>query len=92
MEGSSSVSMQRKKEIVNKIINDWDPMGLIAMGAREDRYIVEIEQIVDGLYQTDTVDEFAARIKLCLDYSFSTDFSSITCLQVAVLIWEEVNE
>lgn len=92
MEGYISVSMQRKKEIVTKIVNDWDPMDLLAMGAGEDRYQNEIDQIVNSLNQVNTVDEFAEQIKQYMDQSFSTDFSSITCLQVAVLIWEEVNE
>ncbi|MCG1020898.1 DUF1871 family protein [Sutcliffiella horikoshii] len=92
MEGYISVSKQRKKEIVTKIVNEWDPMDLLAMGAGEDRYQQEIEKMVDALQQVNTVDEFAEQIKQYMDYSFSTDFSSITCLQVAVLIWEEVNK
>jgi hypothetical protein len=92
MEGYFSVSMQRKKEVVTKIVNEWDPLDLLAMGAGEDRYQHEIEKIVGALQKVNTVDEFAERIKQYMDHSFSTDLSSITCLQVAVLIWEEVNK
>ncbi|WP_404450308.1 YugE family protein [Sutcliffiella horikoshii] len=92
MESFISVSMQRKKDIVIKVINEWDPMDLLAMGAGEDRYRMEIDKIVDALDQINSVDELAVYIKQYMDASFSTDLPPITCLQVAVLIWEEIKD
>ncbi|TYS70346.1 DUF1871 family protein [Sutcliffiella horikoshii] len=92
MESFIGVSKIKKQEIVIQIINEWDPMDLLAMGAGEDRYRNEIDKIVDALDEVDSVDELARHIKLYMDASFSTDFPSITCLQVAVLIWEEINK
>lgn len=92
MESFIGVSKRKKQDIVTKIINEWDPMDLLAMGAGEDRYQLEIDKIVDALDQVDSVDELAGYIKQYMDASFSTDFPSITCLQVAVLIWEEIQE
>ncbi|MCM3616028.1 YugE family protein [Sutcliffiella horikoshii] len=86
------VSKRKKQEVVIKIINEWDPIGLLAMGAGEDRYRLEIDKIVDALDQVHSVDELASYIKHYMDASFSTDFPSITCLQVAVLIWEEIKD
>lgn len=92
MESFISVSKRKKQDIVTKIINEWDPMDLLAMGAGEDRYRLEIDKIVDALDQVNSVDELAGYIKQYMDASFSTDLPSITCLQVAVLIWEEIHE
>ncbi|WP_226681489.1 DUF1871 family protein [Sutcliffiella horikoshii] len=92
MESFISVSKRKKQDIVTKIINEWDPMDLLAMGAGEDRYRLEIDKIVDALDQVDSVDKLARSIKQYMDASFSTDLPSITCLQVAVLIWEEIQE
>ncbi|UAL49383.1 DUF1871 family protein [Sutcliffiella horikoshii] len=92
MESFISVSKRKKQDVVTKIINEWDPMDLLAMGAGEDRYRLKIDKIVDALDQVDSVDVLAGFIKQYMDASFSTDFPSITCLQVAVLIWEEIQE
>jgi len=92
MESFISVSKRKKQDVVTKIINEWDPMDLLALGAGEDRYRLEIDKIVDALDQVDSVDVLAGFIKQYMDASFSTDFPSITCLQVAVLIWEEIKE
>lgn len=92
MESFISVSKRKKQDIVTKIINEWDPMDLLAMGAGENRYRLEIDKIVDALDQVDSVDELAGYIKHYMDASFSTDLPSITCLQVAVLIWEGIHE
>ncbi|KPB06434.1 DUF1871 family protein [Bacillus sp. CHD6a] len=89
MESFIGVSKIKKQEIVSEIINEWDPMDLLAMGAEESRYRNQIDKIVDALDGVDSVDELARYIKQFMDASFSTDFPSITCLQVAVLIWEE---
>ncbi len=89
MESFIGVSKSKKQDIVTKVINEWDPMDLLAMGAGEDRYQIEIDKIVDALDQINSVDELAVCIKQYMDASFSTDLPSITCLQVAVLIWEE---
>ncbi|NLP52765.1 DUF1871 family protein [Bacillus sp. RO1] len=92
MESFIGVSKIKKQEIVIQIINEWDPMDLLAMGAGEDRYRNEIDKIIDALDEVDSVDELARHIKQNMDASFSTDFPSITCLQVAVLIWEEIKK
>ncbi|NMH74740.1 DUF1871 family protein [Bacillus sp. RO2] len=92
MESFIGVSKIKKQEIVIQIINEWDPMDLLAMGAGEDRYQNQIDKIVDALDEVDSVDELARHIKHYMDASFSTDFPSITCLQVAVLIWEEIKK
>ncbi|MEA3319316.1 MAG: DUF1871 family protein [Bacillota bacterium] len=92
MESFIGVSKIKKQEIVIQIINEWDPMDLLAMGAGEDRYQNQIDKIVDALDEVDSVDELARHIKQYMDASFSTDFPSITCLQVAVLIWEEIKK
>ncbi|MGD6871353.1 DUF1871 family protein [Sutcliffiella horikoshii] len=92
MESFIGVSRKKKQEIVTKNINEWDPMDLLAMGAGEDRYRLEIDKIVDALDEIDSVDKLGVYIKQTMDASFSTDLPSITCVQVAVLIWEEIQE
>ena len=49
--------MKRKDNItsiVERIINEWDPLGLLKGGAPEDEYNIEIQGIVAGLRKCKT--------------------------------------
>lgn len=43
---------------IRKILNKHDPMGLIRMGAPEDEYNPEVEEIMDVARKSHDVDEF----------------------------------
>ncbi|QFT89128.1 hypothetical protein FIU87_10760 [Bacillus sp. THAF10] len=77
-------------EIVKKVINDWDPMDLLALGGAEDEYSLEIKKIYKALRYCDELENLAVQIKKVMDASYSTDLAPIVCLQVADIIWEEL--
>ncbi|CAG9621620.1 DUF1871 family protein [Sutcliffiella rhizosphaerae] len=81
---------KRLIEVTKTIVNDWDPLDFLALGAHEDKYIKEVCQIIKYIEDCQSVEELAVQIKTVFDNSFSTDLSPITCLQVAVMVWEEI--
>ncbi|GAA0741769.1 DUF1871 family protein [Clostridium oceanicum] len=70
---------------VQKIINDWDPIGLMKH-APDDEYESEIIQIIHKLLDTDTVEELAKIIRDIFVQAFGEDMFCKTieeCMVVA---------
>ena len=64
-------------EIVKSIIDEWDPIGLLATHVPADEYIFEIEQISDIAVNTNDVDKLASGIYQTFIEAFSdTVFNS----------------
>jgi hypothetical protein len=90
MKDSIKVLLKKKHAIVTKVLNEWDPMDLLAMGAPKEEYGIEANRIVAALNTLNTVDELGSKIKEVFDHYYSTDLDLITCIQVASLIWDEL--
>lgn len=71
--------------IVKKIINEWDPIGLMGH-APDDEYEIEITQIANMIYAADTVEIFADIIRNVFIQSFGDDIFIKTkeeCIAIA---------
>ncbi|MDV2581587.1 DUF1871 family protein [Alkalibacillus haloalkaliphilus] len=79
-------------QIVEKNINAWDPMGLIAGGAPLDEFSVESKRIVEELPHIDSSSELAVKIKKVFDKAFDEDFNYEACLNISQKIWEDFLE
>ncbi len=81
-------------EIIERIINEWDPVGLFPM-APMDEYESEIKRIFDYIDSTETVriDCLSEKIKTVFEKAFGDDvfFKDIEeCKKVANKIVEEI--
>ena len=54
--------MKNIKSYITKIINEWDPIGLIVFSP-EDEYSVEIEEIVDFINDSTNVEALTNKIQ-----------------------------
>lgn len=71
-------------EVVQKIINEWDPLNLIALDCPDDEYESEIQLIVSATLNNDNADKVAEKIKEILYKAFEDDFKkSNDCLKIA---------
>lgn len=62
---------------IQKIVNVWDPEGLLKMGAPLDEYESEIEMIVGSEYRIkETVD-----VEYVIKEIFSSQFNGISCVE-----------
>ncbi|MCA1063733.1 DUF1871 family protein [Rossellomorea sp. AcN35-11] len=77
--------------IVKKIINDWDPVGLLP-SAPEDEYEIEIARIVSLLYKADSVITLADGIGQIFTKAFDWSFTEEEYLPVAQKIWAETKK
>jgi hypothetical protein len=73
-------------EILTKIINIWDPIGLLASGAPENEYSIEIKQIMDLSIQCKTEIDLARIIRQVFQTSMGLKINSLACLQQAFVI------
>lgn len=82
------------EKVITKHINRWDPERLIDMGAPDDEYESQIEEVVDAILDCRDEIELADVIKDVFDryfgYRRKLDFDD--CLRVAKAIWVELFE
>lgn len=71
-------------EAVKKIINEWDPLHLLALDCPDDDYESEIQLIVSTTLNENDTDKLAEKINEVLYKSFEEDFEkSNDCFQIA---------
>ena len=81
----------RQKILVRAVINEWDPMMLLALGAPEDEYDMEIADILAAIQKTRKVEVLASNIATILNESFDNRFCSNECLHIASKLLEIAN-
>jgi len=59
-----------KSDIIIKIINEYDPVGLLKMGAPEDEYIYEAEEIVRLFQKNISLNDFQTEVRKIFIESF----------------------
>ncbi|MCC8438709.1 YugE family protein (plasmid) [Brevibacillus sp. M2.1A] len=77
-------------EHVKKVINDWDPMDLLEIGAPTDEYESEVEEIVKVLQDTIDANELAEEIKQVFVRYFSQSLGLSECKKAARAILDEI--
>lgn len=79
-------------EHVKKVIDDWDPMHLLEVGAPPDEYESEVEEIVKVLQETIDVNKLAEEIQQIFARYFkplpNVDLSE--CKNAAMAILDEI--
>lgn len=76
-----------KYVLVKKIIDEWDPIGLLHLGCPNDEYDPEIDDIVKLLPQVNSVNELALGIRQVFIKWFEEYLSIEKCYPVALEIW-----
>jgi hypothetical protein len=78
-------------EVVQKIINEWDPLDLLALDCPDDEYESEVQLIVSATLNKDNVDKIAEKINEIFYKAFEDDFKkSNDCLKVAERIFKNL--
>ncbi|WP_050181296.1 DUF1871 family protein [Domibacillus robiginosus] len=74
-------------QVVGKIINEWDPMDLLALDCPDDEYEFEIQRIASAALRVNNAEELAETINKAFegDYKKSKD-----CLLIADKILKEL--
>jgi hypothetical protein len=62
---------------LTRLVNDWDPVGLIGSGAPDDEYSCLTGQIISALYKGSTLDELTTIVKQELSDHFGYDLTDI---------------
>jgi|LSQX01.2.fsa_nt_gb hypothetical protein len=57
-------------KLTSKIINEWDPYGLLALGAPDDEYEAEIKEIINAWADVSTPEELAKEINRVMNWYF----------------------
>nr|WP_106779137.1 DUF1871 family protein [Lysinibacillus timonensis] len=71
-------------KVVEKIVNEWDPVNLLAIDCPDDEYEFEIQQITSATIGANTAKELAGKINVILYKAFEEDFKkSNDCLMIA---------
>ena len=78
-------------KVVKRIINDWDPIGLLPP-APDDEYEMEIGRIVVLLHKAESANILAVEIGSIFNQSFDLNITIEKCLPVAEKIWEAVKK
>lgn len=68
--------------IVKKSIDKWDAIGLLEMGAPNDEYYMEIEQIVPIVYRDCNLEELAEQISKTFTEYFGIDTFKATKTEI----------
>lgn len=80
------------EELVTKHINQWDPEGLLELGAPDDEYDCEIDYIVDADLDSKDEIELAGEIEYIFERMLGTRYRFDDCLSIAKAIWKDLNE
>jgi len=78
--------------IVTKHINQWDPLGLLAIGAPDDEYKPEIEEIAIFFVDNQDLVTIAEDIQKTFDDITPQRLSFEACLSVTEKVWAELYE
>ncbi|MVO98142.1 hypothetical protein [Paenibacillus lutrae] len=77
-------------KVLTEIINSWDPVGLLAGGAPEDEYSIEIREIVAGgtFYTRET--DLARLIYTVFNDKMGVKLNLLACLNQAFKLTEQM--
>ena len=71
-------------KIVKKVVNEWDPVDLLAFDCPEDEYAIEIQRITTATLRANTVEDLAREIDDILNEFFDGDYKkSKDCFMIA---------
>lgn len=73
---------------IKRVINEWDPIGLLAMECPEDEYHPEIADIAKRLKEIHSVEEAARMIKQVFLEWFGEEVKLEECYAAAIKITE----
>lgn len=81
--------MKIEIEFLTQVINDWDPVGLLAGGAPENEYSIEIREIIQksATYKSET--DLAILIYRVFNDKMGVKLNQLACLKQAFKITEE---
>jgi hypothetical protein len=77
-------------KIVSEEIDNWDPLGLLKLGAPGDEYETEITIIVKGLPNCKSESDLSKLIQSTLDSTFGPDLYEYDS-QTSKSIWDRIN-
>lgn len=78
------------KKIVTNTINNWDPEGLLEIGAPDDEYESEIEYIVECVLDCKNEIELAEEMQYKFTRMLGRHFDFDICLAKAKKIWRDL--
>jgi len=78
--------------IVKEAVDEWDPYGLLKMGAPKDEFESEVAQICPLVAKSGDADELAKHIKHVFDTMFEPIFKIDECKKVAEKILRDAHE
>ncbi|MFF2483474.1 hypothetical protein [Paenibacillus sp. NPDC058071] len=73
-------------KFLTQIINDWDPVGLLAGGAPEDEYNIEVREIAEESSSCKSETELAVLIYRVFNDKMGIKLDPLTCLKQAFKI------
>ena len=77
---------------VKRCVDEWDPYGLLEIGAPEDEFDTESRMVADRISPGMTAEEIAEAVNSVFSNQFfPEDFGLEKCRSVAVKIHEELN-
>lgn len=82
-------------QIVKRRIDEWDPIGLLAMGVPDDEYDVEVMMIVERLSKVIDLRDLSKAVTDVFDEMFYDGDGTMTteeCDEVALRIWNDIME
>lgn len=78
--------------VITDEVKRWDPFGLVAGGAPDDEFNIEVARIQKGLPLIESPEGLAETIQTVFLKSFNNKFPLDDCMQVADKIWNRINE
>lgn len=78
------------EKIVSRIINEWDPIGLLAGGAPSNEYDIEIKDICKKITMTSTDTELSMIIFESFKNKMNISLNQLSCLEYSFKIMEEI--
>jgi hypothetical protein len=70
-------------------IVDWDPIGLIALGAPSDEYHCLVGPVIGGLRQGLSPDELAAALDRFIDSHFAVNATGTAEFAIKIIAWDQ---
>ncbi|WP_338752662.1 DUF1871 family protein [Bacillus sp. FJAT-52991] len=78
-------------KVVENVVNEWDPVDLLAIDCPNDEYDFEIQRIVSATLSVNNAEELAKKINDILYKAFEENFKkSKDCLRIADKIFKKI--
>jgi hypothetical protein len=83
--------LKTSTELLTEVINNWDPIGLLAGGAPQNEYDIEINEIAQGSITCVNEIELAKIIYEVFNVMIGVKLNHLSCLNQAFKITERIN-